>query len=180
MVYFISDGTYTKIGKSKNPLNRIKDLQTSNAKLLSFTHLFDVKDKYETVLHNLFKSYKSESNNEWFNLNEVDINSIILGSLKNIPKFADVSLATFKATQLNSIMSKSKVKLDSNISLNVNNDNIKLLIEDIKFCLSNKKTTRISYHKYITLYNFTKEQISFFVKSARLNKLVANHNNKIK
>ena len=80
MVYFISDGIYTKIGKSKNPLNRIKDLQTSNANKLFFTHLFDVKDKYEKVLHKLFKEVKTNSNNEWFDLREVNIESIIVGS----------------------------------------------------------------------------------------------------
>ena len=47
MVYFISDGTYTKIGKSKNPLSRIKGLQTSNAKGLTFKYLFDCSDQYE-------------------------------------------------------------------------------------------------------------------------------------
>ena len=180
MVYFISDGTYTKIGKSKTPLNRIKDLQTSNANKLFFTYLFDVKDKYEQTLHKLFKDYKTNSNNEWFDLREVNISKIILGNLSSIPQFVDIKLAEFKGSQFN--IKSNEVFKQNQLSPNIDNfykSKIKLLLEDIEYCLKNKKTTRISYHKYIVDYGFTKEQISFFVKSARLNKLVAKHNNNI-
>jgi hypothetical protein len=180
MVYFISDGTYTKIGKSKNPYNRIKELQTSNPNKLSFTHLFDVKDKYEKVLHKLFKEVKTNSNNEWFDLRNINIESIIIGSLRNIPQFIDIKLAEFKAIQLNS---KSNQEFRQNKSIpnteNCNKSKVKLILEDIEYCLKNKKDKRISYHKYIVDYGFTKDQVSFFVKSARLNKLVAKHNNNI-
>lgn len=180
MVYFISDGTYTKIGKSKTPLTRIKDLQTSNANKLFFTHLFDVKDKYEKVLHKLFKEFKTNSNNEWFDLREINLESVIGGSLRNIPQFADIKLAEFKASQFNSKLDQIFKQNQSipNI-VDCNKSKIKLLLDDIKYCLKNKKNTRISYYKYIVDYGFTKEQVSFFVKSARLNKLVAKHNNNI-
>jgi hypothetical protein len=180
MVYFISDGTYTKIGKSKNPLTRIKDLQTSNANKLSFVYLFDVHDKYEKTLHKLFKDYKTNSNNEWFDLRTVDVSKIILGNLNSIPKFVDIKLAEFKSNQFN-LKSTEVFKQNQNIpnTDNCNKNKIKLLLEDIKYCLKNKKDKRISYHKYIVDYGFTKDQISFFVKSARLNKLVAKHNNNI-
>ena len=180
MVYFISDGIYTKIGKSKNPLNRIKELQTSNANKLFFTHLFDVKDKYEKVLHKLFKEVKTNSNNEWFDLREVNIESIIVGSLRNIPQFVDIKLAEFKASQFNNKPNErfKQNQLQPDVS-NCNKSKIKLILDDIQYCLKNKKNKRISYHKYIVDYGFTKEQISFFVKSARLNKLVAKHNNNI-
>lgn len=180
MVYFVSDGTYTKIGKSKTPLTRIKDLQTSNANKLFFTHLFDVKDKYEQTLHKLFKEYKTESNNEWFDLRDVDISKILIGNLFKIPQFLDIKLSEFKASQFN-IKAKEVFKQNQNTpdTNNCNKSKVKLLLQDIQNCLKNKKNTRISYHKYIIDYGFTKEQISFFVKSARLNKLVAKHNNNI-
>lgn len=180
MVYFVSDGTYTKIGKSKTPLTRIKDLQTSNANKLFFTHLFDVKDKYEQTLHKLFKEYKTESNNEWFDLRDVDISKILIGNLFKIPQFLDIKLSEFKASQFN-MKSKEVFKQNQNTpnTNNCNKNKIKLLLEDIQNCLKNKKNIRISYHKYMVDYGFTKEQISFFVKSARLNKLVAKHNNNI-
>jgi hypothetical protein len=180
MVYFVSDGIYTKIGKSKTPLNRIKELQTSNANKLFFTHLFDVKDKYEKTLHKLFKEYKTDSNNEWFDLRNVNIENILIGNLFKIPQFIDIKLAEFKALQFNSKVNKT-FKQNQNIpnTDSCDKSKIKLLLDDIKHCLKNKKNTRISYHKYIVDYGFTKEQISFFVKSARLNKLVAKHNNNI-
>ena len=53
MVYFISDGTYTKIGKSNNPVKRIKSLQTSNANELKFIYIFDCK-KSVRLLPNAF------------------------------------------------------------------------------------------------------------------------------
>ena len=180
MVYFISDGIYTKIGKSKNPLNRIKDLQTSNANKLFFTNLFDVKDKYEKVLHKLFKDFKTNSNNEWFDLRDVNVESIVKGSLNNIPQFIDLKLAEFKASQFNSKLNHI-TKQNNSIpdTANCSKSKIKLILEDIEYCLKHKKNSRISYHKYIVDYGFTKDQISFFVKSARLNKLVAKHNNNI-
>jgi hypothetical protein len=167
MVYFVSDGIYTKIGKSKTPLNRIKELQTSNANKLFFTHLFDVE-------------YKTDSNNEWFDLRNVNIENILIGNLFKIPQFIDIKLAEFKALQFNSKVNKT-FKQNQNIpnTDSCDKSKIKLLLDDIKHCLKNKKNTRISYHKYIVDYGFTKEQISFFVKSARLNKLVAKHNNNI-
>lgn len=181
MVYFISDGTYTKIGKSKNPYSRIKDLQTSNPNKLFFTHLFDVKDKYEKVLHKLFKEFKTNSNNEWFDLRNVNIESVIVGSLKNIPQFVDIKFAEFKASQFN-IKQNEVFRQNQNIPdvEKCNESNIKKLLNEVKNHLETKKKIRISYHKYIVDYGFTKEQISFFIKSARLNKLVMNHNNKIK
>jgi hypothetical protein len=181
MVYFISDGTYTKIGKSKNPYSRIKDLQTSNANKLYFSHLFDVKDKYEQVLHKLFKQFKTNSNNEWFHLKDINIELILNSSLKNIPQFVDIKLAEFKASQLNDKRNKDfrQNQIIPNIQ-DCNKSKIKLILSDVEDCLKNKKDRRISYHKYIVDYGFTKEQVSFFIKSARLNKLVMNHNNKIK
>lgn len=180
MVYFISDGTYTKIGKSKTPLNRIKDLQTSNANKLFFTHLFDVKDKYEQTLHKLFKEYKTNSNNEWFDLRNINIENIIIGSLKSIPQFVDIKFAEFKASQFNT---KQNQIFKQNQTIpnteKCNESDIKKLLNDIKNHLETKKKIRISYHKYIIDYGFTKDQISFFVRSAKLNKLVAKHNNNI-
>jgi hypothetical protein len=180
MVYFISDGIYTKIGKSKTPLTRIKDLQTSNANKLFFTHLFDVQDKYEKTLHKLFKNFKTESNNEWFNLKDVNIEHILKGNLFSIPQFLDIKLATFKASQFNTKELKVFKQNQKVLSLETyEKSKVKKIIEDVKDCLKNKKKTRISYYKYIVDYGFTKEQISFFIKSAQLNKLVAKHNNNI-
>lgn len=57
--------------------------------------------------------------------------------------------------------------------------NIQELLNDIKNHLENKKKVRISYQVYMDRYNFTKEEISYYVKSARLSKLIFYHNSNI-
>ena len=132
------------------------------------------------VLHKLFKEVKTNSNNEWFDLREINIECVIKGSLNSIPQFVDIKLAEFKASQFNNKPNERFKQNQSEPDISdCNKSKIKLLLEDIQNCLKNKKNTRISYHKYIVDYGFTKDQISFFVKSARLNKLVAKHNNNI-
>ena len=99
MVYFISDGTYTKIGKSKNPLSRIRGLQTSNGNTLKFVCIFDCKDSWEKKLHKRFNQFKTNSSNEWFDLRNSNYESTLTSIDDVIIK--DLSLAKFKANQLN-------------------------------------------------------------------------------
>lgn len=174
MVYFVSNGEHIKIGKSRKPLNRIKELQTSNSNILKFIYLFDVKDKYEKTLHKLFKDFKTESNNEWFDLKGVDIEQIIKGSLRNIPQFLDFKQAEFKASQFNNTLNKSFEP-----KTNVNKTDVRLMLDEIRAHLVNKPNVRISYQPYILKYKFTKEEIAYFVKSAKLGKLIFKHNEKI-
>jgi len=174
MIYLITDGTYTKIGKSKNPYSRINELQTSNANKLTFQYIFNVKDKVEKHLHNIFKEYKTESNNEWFDLRDVDIfkkikqlsNAILLDECK----------ARFEADKLNNLKCRNKNIVV--VKIIEKNSNTKQLLIDVEHHLENKKNTRISYEPYIKKYGLTKEQISFYIKSARLSKKVFEHNNK--
>lgn len=56
---------------------------------------------------------------------------------------------------------------------------IKLLLQDIKEDL-NKSKKRISYQPYINKYGFTKNEIAFYIKGAKLSKKVYNHNQRIK
>lgn len=180
MLYFITDGYNTKIGVSKKPLNRIKGLQTSNPNKLTFKYLFNVKDKYEKIIHKLLREYQTSSNNEWFNLNNIDLFKIL--KQLSIPELIDESQAIFKATNLNNMLDGSLRKQNHNNipkeKLN-NKSNIQELLNDIKNHLENKKKVRISYQVYMDRYNFTKEEISYYVKSARLSKLIFYHNSNI-
>jgi len=99
MVYFISDGTYTKIGKSNNPHSRIKDLQTSNPNELKFVYIFDCKDYWEKKLHTLLKHYNCKAKNEWFDLRMCNLEEHI--KILNCATLQDLNLAKFKAIQLN-------------------------------------------------------------------------------
>lgn len=188
MVYFISDGTYTKIGKSKTPLKRIKALQTSNGNELRFVYLFDCKDTWEKKLHNLLKQYRTGSSNEWFDLRNVNHETSIK-SLGNIV-FNDISLAKFRANQLNNEFYKGDVHTGIARSNKINNlygaknkdkhRTLRLeLIEEIKLHLSTLKNKIISYDYYIKKYGFTKNEISFFMKGCKLSKSIFEHNQKV-
>src|SRR5690606_13703692 len=70
-----------------------------NARTLKFQYIFEVNDSFEKKLHKLFKVNQTSSINEWFNLN--DNNSLDKIKTLNDPLFKDLSLAEFKANQLN-------------------------------------------------------------------------------
>jgi hypothetical protein len=55
-----------KIGFSKNPLKRLKELQTANASTLSLLFTVDGSIFEESYLHKYFHSYKVQG--EWFNI----------------------------------------------------------------------------------------------------------------
>lgn len=74
-VYFISDGTYVKIGKSNNVTTRLSILNTGNASTLTLLgYILQESDeaafKLEKELHKIYE--KSKVKGEWFNLSEVD------------------------------------------------------------------------------------------------------------
>lgn len=66
-----SEGLY-KIGKSKNPQNRVKQIRTGNPNV----KLVDFSDKVtEKELHALYKNHRIKG--EWFRLDEKQVNSIL-------------------------------------------------------------------------------------------------------
>lgn len=75
-VYFISDGTYIKIGISMNLRNRFSELQTSNANKLKALCVMPCKNrqqmqKYESILHKRFADKNIRG--EWFLITPEDI-----------------------------------------------------------------------------------------------------------
>ena len=69
-VYLLkSDYTgFYKIGVSKNPAKRVKQLQTGSAENISIIHVFETEIPYkvETTLHNYYSMHKV--NREWYDL----------------------------------------------------------------------------------------------------------------
>ena len=62
-----NESNHCKIGISKDPRSRIRALQTSNAKKLTISMVFDTKEdarKLEKSLHKNFQ--KLRKNGEWF------------------------------------------------------------------------------------------------------------------
>ena len=75
MIYFITDGKSIKIGKSKDPLKRLRRLQTGNASPLSITAIFNLPDKWERRIHKLCKF--DRDGGEWFTLSEEKLTWLI-------------------------------------------------------------------------------------------------------
>lgn len=69
-IYFIRtvNSNMVKIGKSKNPLKRLSQLQTGNRELIYIDAMISLNDKYEKIIHKYFK--KEHSGKEWFFLSD--------------------------------------------------------------------------------------------------------------
>lgn len=65
MIYFITDGTYTKIGYTGNDTTlRLSTLQTGNPNKLELLFSVEGDAKAEKLMHEHFKEYRH--NGEWF------------------------------------------------------------------------------------------------------------------
>jgi hypothetical protein len=73
-LYFIRSGNYVKIGRSKDPNKRIKQLSTGNPNKLIMLHIEIDKGCLEKVLHSKFNQY--HYNKEWYRYNS-DIRKFI-------------------------------------------------------------------------------------------------------
>lgn len=62
--YFISDGTRLKVGKSRNPVERLAQLQTASSKKL--TLLVTLDGDYELAFHGIFRDARTQG--EWFEI----------------------------------------------------------------------------------------------------------------
>jgi hypothetical protein len=63
-VYFISDGEFVKIGKSKNPDKRLREMQTGNPHKLELILVMEIGEEWQ--YHDLFRSYNFTR--EWFKI----------------------------------------------------------------------------------------------------------------
>ena len=64
MIYFISDGTAIKIGRSHNVTARLKDLNCGNSNRLSLLASIEGHSKQETAVHVELAEFKLQG--EWF------------------------------------------------------------------------------------------------------------------
>jgi hypothetical protein len=69
-----------KIGITKNDIGkRIKQLQTGNSNQISLLNSYNTSNYklLEKILHKKFSSKKTETNNEWFTLDNDEVNNFI-------------------------------------------------------------------------------------------------------
>lgn len=70
-IYFISDGTAIKIGRSKHPKKRKGQLQTSNSNELKLIYILENVESYiEKEIHQTCKLYHIQG--EWFDKDVLD------------------------------------------------------------------------------------------------------------
>lgn len=132
MVYFITDGYYTKIGKANNPDSRLLELQTGNAKKLSIKLKINGGNEIESKLHKLFN--RRRVSGEWFILDfEYDENSIT--DFLSFD-FLEEKKYVYPTLQMKVDKSKNDV-LDSIIKLNKNNieNTVSNISDDCKLSL---------------------------------------------
>ncbi len=69
MLYLISNNqNQVKIGWSKHPEKRVRELQTGTADKLRLVRTFNVEKYYEKRLHYLLRDFKTRHNGEWFKI----------------------------------------------------------------------------------------------------------------
>lgn len=68
MVYFITDGFATKIGKADNVERRLKSLQTANPRILKVALVFKGDLEKETEFQRVFFGKQTRALNEWYNM----------------------------------------------------------------------------------------------------------------
>lgn len=87
MVYLISDGEYTKIGKADNGIdgvnNRLLSLQTGNPKELKIIKTFKGSYSLESLLHRSLSNYRVRG--EWF-LIDFDIDEEMIECFRHLDK----------------------------------------------------------------------------------------------
>lgn len=75
MIYFISDGEFTKIGVTKSIESRLRDIQCGNPRDLEVKALVKGSFNLERKLHKYFK--KSRIRGEWYKISNESIEGVI-------------------------------------------------------------------------------------------------------
>ena len=117
MIYFIKSGNYVKIGYSKEPKQRLKELQTANP--LKLTLMGTIPGTYSTekALHSLYNKYKKRG--EWFNCKK-DL-SLCVEALKkgykatDITEFQQIGLRLYMERKVTRINREKSYKLKQHI-----------------------------------------------------------------
>lgn len=68
MVYFITDGFATKIGKADDVSQRLKTLQTANSRILKVALVFEGGLDDETGFQKIFFGKQTRALNEWYDM----------------------------------------------------------------------------------------------------------------
>jgi len=181
MVYVITDGELTKVGKAKDVEKRMKGLQTGNGRKLRAIYILDGNTYLEKEIHKKLAKFRTEVANEWFKLDKHTLDSM-LGSYKTGTKQRlDLIQGAHRARLLNSKtpdVKKDYLGVKRADKRRDVKERRQELLNDLKSQIGVSKKM-ISYAPLVQRYGFTKAEISYFVKSSRLAKDVYLHNQSI-
>lgn len=76
MIYAIGDGNKVKIGYSKNPRRRLRQLQTGHPNKLKLLHTWEGDKLAEKRIHYILKPLILRHNSEWFKISLNDLGII--------------------------------------------------------------------------------------------------------
>ena len=91
MIYLIGTTTRIKVGWSKNPYHRLRQLQTANSERLRLIKVYDVPRQKERFLHRQLFAFRERSNGEWFGLSATDAVDLCDNLLNHCYEFAKIS-----------------------------------------------------------------------------------------
>ena len=157
MIYLIADlqNSICKIGYSKHPYNRLKELQTANAFELTLTNVIEGDKSDESWLHDKFEKFKLLG--EWFTLtNEINTYFLEQYELQNKPitlnniyvdssavNYLNVHYKNYDLNKLKSLL--DKLYKEGIFSLFQDDDKLQYIVMDSK-----------SHNIYEQLYIFDK------------------------
>ena len=135
----------------------------------------------EKALHKKLAKFRTEVANEWFRVDKHTLDSILGGYKTGTKLKLDLSLWAHRARLLNN--KTPDVKKDYlGVKRSVKKKDVKErrteLLNDIRTQIGASKKM-ISYAPLVQRYGFTKQEITYFVRSSRLAKDVFLHNKSV-
>lgn len=176
MIYFITDGIYTKIGQSENVSRRLFELQTGNAHKLKVSIVISDAITTERKWHKIFSSYKTAADNEWFNITNEQIN-IELNKRFSQEQLTSYEKYTVECVGQNNFKSILDIKINTKTIKKIHN---KLITTDVNEWLVNKKHSPITYEYLCNKFEMTVDEIKSILKKDNLLEKMMRHNSSYK
>jgi len=135
MVYFITDGEFIKIGKANDPIERMRTMQTGNARELKMLGYYeDYDEELESYMHKAFA--KDRVRGEWFKPSK-DLYNFIMYEVKSFDSFVNRLRVHKEITNTDDEL-KDVVDL-TRLAIEIVNQREKMTYNDGRFLMANPK-----------------------------------------
>jgi len=135
MVYFITDGEFIKIGKANDPIERMRTMQTGNARELKMLGYYeDYDEELEGYMHKIFA--KDRVRGEWFKPSK-DLYSFIMYEVRSFDSFVSRLRVHKEITNTDDEL-KDVVDL-TRLAIEIVNQREKMTCNDRRFLMASPK-----------------------------------------